>query len=463
MPVRIRITLLFTMIVFSLLSLLCGSVYYFSYSNRIENVKDRLLNRVLTTASLLNQSETFDEDLIKKIDSSTALPMKNKTVQAYNYFNVLIYTYTDKPTDKIHIDTATLDVARKKKAVFFNINNKEVLAWCDVENQSRIVIVTAAYDEEGRNYLERLQFILFFSFTGGILIAIASGYFFSGRLLLPIRRITDEVNIISAKNLTHRIKSGNANDEWNNLTGTLNELLNRLHDSFEIQRRFIASASHELSTPLTSISSQLEVTLQRERGAAEYRKVMLSVYQDVRHLSNLTQTLLEFAKASGTPGGIEIDLVRVDEVLMLLPGEMKKTDKSYQVKLDFDQLPAEEENLLVFGNSVLLFAALKNIVSNACKYSNNHVAMVKLSVQQKEIVIRVADEGKGIAESELTNIFQPFYRADNSRNIAGFGLGLSLASRFIKLHKGEISVLSKVNQGTIFTIVLPIASNITTL
>ena len=451
------------MIVFLLLSLLCGSVYYFSYSNRIENVKIRLLNRALTTASLLNQSEIFDQVLINKIDASTALSMKNKTVQAYNYFDVLIYTYADNPGDTIHIDGTILDEARKNKVAFFNIDKKEALAWCDVDNQSRIVIVAAAYDEEGKSYLERLKLILLFSFSGGILVAIASGYFFSRGLLLPIRRITDEVNIISAKNLTHRIKSGHANDEWNNLTGTLNELLNRLQESFEIQRRFISNASHELSTPLTSISSQLEVTLQRERGAGEYRKVMLSVYQDVRHLSNLTQTLLEFAKASGTPGGIEIDLVRVDEVLMLLPGEMKKINKYYLVKLDFDKLPEQEENLLVFGNAALLFAAIKNIVSNACKYSNNHLAKVKLSVRQKEIVIMIEDEGKGIEERELQNIFQPFYRADNSRNISGFGLGLSLASRFIKLHKGEISVQSLVNKGTTFTITLPIATNSATL
>ena len=295
------------------------------------------------------------------------------------------------------------------------------------------------------------------------MVAIASGYFFSRGLLLPIKRITDEVNIISAKNLAHRIKSGHANDEWNNLTGTLNELLNRLQESFEIQRRFISNASHELSTPLTSISSQLEVSLQRERGAGEYRQVMLSVYQDVRHLSNLTQTLLEFAKASGTPGGIEIGLVRVDEVLMQLPGEMKKINKAYLVKLDFDKLPDQEEQLLVLGNAALLFTAIKNIVSNACKYSNNHLANVKLSVRQKQIVITIEDEGKGIAAGELQNIFQPFYRAGNSRDITGFGLGLSLASRFLKLHKGAISVQSLVDKGTTFTITLPIATQSATL
>lgn len=463
MPVRIKITLLFTMIVFLLLSLVCGSVYYFSYSNRLENVKIKLLNRALTTASLLNQSETFDPVLINKIDASTAMSMKNKTVQAYNFFDVLIYTYSDVAADTIHVGSGIMNDARKRSEVFFTTGNKEALAWCDVDNQSKIVIVAAAYDEEGLNYLERLKLILLFSLTGGILVAIASGYFFSRGLLLPIKKITDEVNIISAKNLAHRIKSGSANDEWNNLTGTLNELLNRLQESFEIQRRFISNASHELSTPLTSISSQLEIALQRERGAGEYRKVMLSVYQDVRHLSNLTQTLLEFAKASGTPGGIEIGLVRVDEVLMMLPAEIKKINKLWLVKLDFDKMPEDEESLLVLGNPALLFTAIKNIVSNACKYSNNHLAKVQLAVKQKQIIITVQDEGKGIGGEELQNIFQPFYRAGNSHGIAGFGLGLSLASRFIKLHKGEIGVQSEVNKGTTFTILLPVATRPGTL
>ena len=463
MPVRIKITLLFTMIVFLLLSLVCGSVYYFSYSNRLENVKIKLLNRALTTSSLLNQSEIFDPVLINKIDASTAMSMKNKTVQAYNFFDVLIYTYSDIAADTIHVGSGIMNDARKRSEVFFTTGNKEALAWCDVDNQSKIVIVAAAYDEEGLNYLERLKLILLFSLTGGILVAIASGYFFSRGLLLPIKKITDEVNIISAKNLAHRIKSGSANDEWNNLTGTLNELLNRLQESFEIQRRFISNASHELSTPLTSISSQLEIALQRERGAGEYRKVMLSVYQDVRHLSNLTQTLLEFAKASGTPGGIEIGLVRVDEVLMMLPAEIKKINKLWLVKLDFDKMPEDEESLLVLGNPALLFTAIKNIVSNACKYSNNHLAKVQLAVKQKQIIITVQDEGKGIGGEELQNIFQPFYRAGNSHGIAGFGLGLSLASRFIKLHKGEIGVQSEVNKGTTFTILLPVATRPGTL
>ena len=247
-------------------------------------------------------------------------------------------------------------------------------------------------------------------------------------------------------------------DEWHYLSQTLNDLLNRLQDSFELQQRFISHASHELSTPLTSISSQLEVALQRVRGIHEYQKIMQSIYQDVLNLNNLTRTLLEFAKASGKPGGLQIELVRVDEILMELPAEIKRMNNEFKLVLTFDGLPSDEEKLLVAGNKDLLLTAIKNIVSNACKYSGNRQALVNLSTNSKELIIRVKDNGRGIPETDLDNIFQPFFRTGETRFEPGFGLGLPLAYRIIKLHKGNIKVESTLDEGSVFTIFLPISS-----
>ena len=457
MPVRIKITLLFTTIIFLLLSLLCSAIYFLSAESRVRNIKTRLTNRAITTASLLSQSETFDPQLVQKIDASTPMALKNKGIQAYNQQDENIYSFNDDLSDTFTVNKELLDEVRMKTDLYFTMAHREAIAYNYTYNNNNIVVVIAGYDEEGKEFLNRLKYILFFSFLGGIIVAFASGYFFSKLLLRPVQKIADEVNIISARNLTHRIQTDNAQDEWSYLTTTLNDLLNRLQESFEIQRRFISNASHELLTPLTSVSSQLEVSLLRERAPEAYRNTIRSVYQDVRNMSNLTQTLLEFAKASGTPGGIEIDLVRIDEILMRLPAEIMKQNELYTVKLTFERLPEDEENLIVFGNEALLFTAVKNIVSNACKYSDNHLAMVNLTVMADEVRIVVTDEGKGISEQDLQNIFQPFYRTDDSRNIAGFGLGLSLAHRIVKLHKGNISVSSVPGKGTIFTIVIPIA------
>jgi signal transduction histidine kinase len=167
---------------------------------------------------------------------------------------------------------------------------------------------------------------------------------------------------------------------------------------------------------------------------------MLSVLQDVQNMSRLTQTLLEFAKASGNAGGLEINPVRIDEILMRMPAEMQKQDPSFSVLLQFDQMPEDEERLLVYGNEELIFTAVKNIVSNACKYSKNHRAEISFSVEQEQTVIKITDNGAGIPEKDIGRIYQPFYRVEESRAAPGFGLGLSLAERIIKLHKGTISV-----------------------
>jgi signal transduction histidine kinase len=265
------------------------------------------------------------------------------------------------------------------------------------------------------------------------------------------------VNEISAQNLARRIQMGSSKDEWYYLSYTFNELLNRLQDSFDLQRRFISNASHELSTPLTSISSQLEVSLLKDRSPEEYRKVMSSILQDVRHMNKLTQTLLEFAKASGSSGGLEFHLIRVDEVLMRIPSELQKISKDYIVSLQFAELPEEESALLVFGNEELLFTALKNIVVNACKYSSDHKASIRFHAETGRMIIHIEDHGVGIPEEELEHIFQPFYRVEEDKKVGGFGLGLSLASRIIKLHKGEIQVTSKRGEGTSFTVKLPAA------
>jgi signal transduction histidine kinase len=391
-----------------------------------------------------------------KIDAATTVAMEDKTVQAYDYTDKRIYAYSDKPADTIAIEKQILDEARINERLYFTAGKKEAIAYHYTDANNRIVIIAAGYDEDGKAILNQLKLILLLSFCGGVIMTFAVGFVFSKSLLRPVRKIADEANEISASDFTRRIHAGKSRDEWNYLANTLNQLLNRLQESFEMQRRFISNASHELSTPLTSISSQLEVSLQKGRSADEYRSIIQSVYQDVRQMNKLTQTLLEFAKASGSRGGLEIKPVRIDEVLLRLPSEMAKFNNKYSVSLVFDELPPEEQKLLLYGNEELLFMATKNIVLNACKYSADHHATIRLAIKEHEIVVMIEDKGIGIPGEELENIFQPFYRVQDERPTNGFGLGLSLANRIIKLHNGQIQVQSEMHKGTLFIISFPV-------
>ncbi|RYY52045.1 MAG: HAMP domain-containing histidine kinase, partial [Chitinophagaceae bacterium] len=114
-----------------------------------------------------------------------------------------------------------------------------------------------------------------------------------------------------------------------------------------------------------------------------------------------------------------------------------------------------------YGNEELLFTAFRNIVVNACKYSSDHHAVVSLTLTGKAFVIEVSDRGIGMADAEMKKIFQPFYRIQESRSVPGFGLGLSLANRIIRLHKGTVNVTSEKGIGTTFTVALPVARPVT--
>lgn len=457
MPVRIRITVLFALLVFIILFLVCSGVYYFSQQARISDIRNRLTNRAITTARLLNDQDVFNYDEIRRIDSLTALSLKNKTIQVYDEQDNRVYEYSEVPGDTLRVTPDVLQKARSKGNYSFSIGPKDAVAYHFTAGNPKIVVIAAAEDTEGKASLESLFHILLTGFFIGNLFVLVSGYFFSAGLLRPIKKITSDIEEISAQNLTRRISTGKAKDEWYRLAHTLNNLLNRLQDSFELQRRFISNASHELSTPLTAISSQIEVSLQRQRGAEDYRKVMHSVHEDVLHMTKLTQTLLEFAKASGNPGGLDFNLLRLDEIILRLPAEVAKFDATYLVKIGFAQLPDDEERLLVFGNETLLLSAIKNIVLNACKYSGDHTARVQLKPLDHHWMISIEDNGAGIPEAELDKIFQPFYRSDANRTAKGFGLGLSMANRIVKIHKGSISVQSVPGTGSLFTIQLPAA------
>jgi len=289
----------------------------------------------------------------------------------------------------------------------------------------------------------------------GMIITLLAGYFFSINLLRPLSDMNREMKEISHQNLSRRIQMDNKKDELGELTATFNNLLDRLEVSFNNQKRFIANASHELSTPLTAISSQLDVALMQNRSDKEYQEVLTSIQEDVMHLNNLVKKLLELAKAAAGKG-ISLEPVRVDEILLKAAEEVNTVHKDFQVSFTFDEIPEDEALCYVYGNEELLFVAFKNMMENACKYSREHKAWVTLSIQPGKKTINIKDRGIGIPGSEIEKVFEPFFRSEKAEQLSeGAGLGLSMSARIIRLHKGEISLHSEPGIGSIFTITLP--------
>lgn len=454
MKIKFKITALFTLLATAILLLLSFSIYYFTSLERLETFKMRLKGRANNNAQLFTYFGDSSTTMLRRLDSGSTNTLEDKSVVIYNYLNQPVYEFNAYGQSTPPANIPMLEKARLNGESYYRIHNRDAIAFHHTDTVNRIVVVVAAYDSDGWNRLSQLQKLLVTSLLIGIAAAALVGYLFSKQLLSPITQIIREVNDISSQSLSHRIEAGSGHDELHQLANTFNELLNRLQESFMTQRRFISNASHELSTPLTSISSQLEVTLQKERSADEYQQVMQSIYEDVQQMRQLTKSLLEIAK-TGTQGTIELNEVRIDEVLFKVMSDVRKISPSYEVELHFGEFPEDEKKFLVFGNNDLLYSSIKNFVENGCKYSPDHLSWVDLSFDDDQVIIQVKNHGNVIAEEEMDHIFQPFYRTNAATHVKGFGLGLALAKRIIGLHRGSINVQSDLNKGTIFTIQLP--------
>ncbi|MFN8459196.1 MAG: ATP-binding protein [Anaerolineae bacterium] len=295
-----------------------------------------------------------------------------------------------------------------------------------------------------------------------LLAAGAGGWFLAARALNPIDHITQAARQISADDLHQRLNLKLPNDEVGRLAVTFDQMLARLEDSFERQKRFIADASHELRTPLTILKGDVEVALNRPRSAAEYRDTLEMVNQTTDRMSALVEELFLLARADNHQYPLQLQAFNLPELLAdqidsLMP---RAAEKKLSLTLD------APDKLTLVADPAKLARLFLNLIDNAIKYSRPGDSItVTASAQSDQTRITIADTGPGIPPEHLPYLFERFYRVDKARsrhgtaetqNSSGAGLGLSIAAWLAKAHGGRIEVASQVNQGATFTIWLPL-------
>ena len=301
---------------------------------------------------------------------------------------------------------------------------------------------------------KRLEYLVILFTIIGVVITIIVSKIMSRRILKPINNVIKTAKSISTDDLSKRIEIPKEEDELQNLTLIINEMLDRLETSFENQKKFVSDASHELRTPLAIIKGYAEII--RKRGTTDidiFVESIDSIISETDNMRNLIQKLLFLAKGEITKINTKFVDIDANEMVHQIHSDTVVSTKTHKFHLEMG------EDYKIKGDETLLQQAIRALIENAAKYSEpNTNIYIKSFIKDGFGRISIRDEGVGISDEDAQRIFDRFYRVDLSRTKAtgGTGLGLAIVKRIVEIHNGKIEVDSKMNEGTEISIVLPI-------
>ncbi len=338
------------------------------------------------------------------------------------------------------------------------VNSQSESSSSDEENSDNILITIPDdnWDEFASNFSIRVfnnkidykkQSFLFSTLAavlGGILT-----YFISGRALKPLNDFTDQIEKVTAQNLSNSRLEENNIKELNRLSNSYNQMLSRISDAFEIQKQFTANAAHELKTPLAVMQLQLDLFNSEKHSEtdSETLETVRKMSEQCEQLSKTVKTLLNMSELQTVARD---DVIELDALIEEVTADLDPLAQEKSITLH-----TECEHVNMTGSDILIYRLVYNLTENAIKY-NHSGGEVIISAEKRndKIFITVADNGNGIPDDMKERIFEPFFRVDKSRSraLGGVGLGLSLVKEIVRVHGGSISVKDNTNGGTIFEV-----------
>lgn len=307
------------------------------------------------------------------------------------------------------------------------------------------VLVVAADDLSGAQSLLRLRATVLGWLIVGTLLALVVGDRMAVWLSRPLREVAQTAHAVERGELSSRIPRDGSRDELGALKRSLNGMLNRLESLVEAQRRFTAEAAHDLRTPLSVLRTEVEVALRRPREALEYRGVLERLLERIGGLSKLAEDLLTLARLEAGPEAPFEQFVLTDS---LEPTCSLYARLAAQRGLSFTlEIPRDLE---FFGDAPTVTRAVGNLLENAIKAAQTEVGL-RVRSRGRELILRVWDDGPGIAPEMRPRIFERFAKGSRSR---GAGLGLAIVHEVVRAHGGSIS-LEESLKGAVFRLSLP--------
>jgi heavy metal sensor kinase len=326
-----------------------------------------------------------------------------------------------------------------------------------VANRPYILVVMQSLHPQ-KELLEDIRTTFLSIIPIALLLASIGGYFLARKSLAPVVAMAAQARSMGAQNLQDRLAVPNRRDEMGQLALSFNQLLERLEETFERQRRFISDASHELRTPVAILRGETEVTLSRpDRSSEEYRESLAILRDESQRLTHIIEDLFTLTRADAGQYPISLREIYLDE----LAGEVLHQARSLVIPKRIALSSSIEPELPLRADEALLRRLLLNLLENAIKYTPEGGSIhLKCGRGGEQYVVSITDSGPGIPPELHERIFERFFRVDKARSrseseTGGAGLGLSIARWIAEIHHGRLMLSRSDATGSTFTATFP--------
>jgi len=458
-----RLGALYTLLLSATFALVGTGTFYGLQHYLRSNLRDSLSRRSTQVEQILLQApvDATDSSIVREIDTRIAPEFNNRFVRVTREPATLVYRSgapADRSFDPSAVSVVTVPSTTGTAAAMTEIVGDQhmmIRATPVDANSGKYLVELGVSIDSIDEVLNRLLDLLALLLPVLIACAAGGGYWLVNRALRPVDLLSQTAEQMSLQNLALRLPVEPSGDALERLSISLNNMLGRLRDSVQTQRRFLADASHELRTPLTVIKGELqELTRESHLIQRDLRERVGSVLEEVARLEHLVSGLLSLSRldAGETQGDwIDVDLA---QLALNTAEQMRLMAEDRDVDIDLSAL----QSAVVWGDRARLKQIIVNLLDNAIRFTPRGGAVaLRTASDDSGSVLEISDTGIGIPAASLAHVFDRFYRVDaaRSREDGGAGLGLSIVRSICTAHGAEVDVESRPRVGSSFRVRFP--------
>lgn len=418
--------------------------------NQCVNLADRIGDAIVESTIDLTEYSTELEQLANLYNG--------RLVVVNSDFNIIMDTYS-LDNNKYLVSKEVLECFRgesslshSKDASFIELAipikesvNRQVVGCLVVSSETTDIMMS-------RDELSQKVFILQ---IGLMLVVLISAFYFSRILVKPFARVTEALEKISGGFLEGDLLILDYT-ETQEMSEAYNQMLARMKVLDDSRQEFVSNVSHELKTPITSMKVLADSLLMQEDVPVElYKEFMGDIAEEIERENKIINDLLSLVKMDKKSTDVKIQPTNINELIELILKRLRPIAAKREIELVLDSY----KPVIAEVDETKLTLALSNLVENAIKYNKDGGWVhISLNTDHKYFYVKVEDSGIGIPKEDQDHIYERFYRVDksHSREIGGTGLGLAITKSAIKMHHGMIKVFSKEEEGTTFTVRVPL-------